>query len=486
VVQNVHLGAELINYKIDYIADNEIVETIYATIVNIDSIEKPEIPEKPGYTASWENFELLQEPDIQVHAVYELIPYRIVFKIDQSVVKVVEYDAENLEITEPDIPDKPGFNAKWEDYTLEFGDDREITVNAEYTPIEYTASFVLFDDVLETQTNLTYTTTFNIVNQTITLPTVNEDYNTVTGCEVIWDEPEFEYKDAVIEGHLIDVDNYAYLKFKPIRTDSAVTSFSVSGLSSRAFHDEASNIVIPNQYHNKPVTYIEKSAFAGNLSSITNQYIETIEICGIERIEEFAFYYCRSLKNVILHSGTTTIGEQAFASNYLLKNISIPDSVSEIGKAAFDGCGFENVTLPNGINKIAENLFNNCSNLTEITIPQNVTEIASGAFSNCISLHTVNLGQNIEVIRTDAFIDCTSLSEITITKKVQLIECYAFNGCTGLVSVTILSSDETWYYYDTNTDPSKKQIVSQSILTNSSDMIAIFLGSDFTLVKADY
>lgn len=73
--------------------------------------------------------------------------------------------------------------------------------------------------------------------------------------------------------------------------------------------------------------------------------------------------------NVIISSGVTNIGANAFLNCSNLSNVDISDTVTIIGERAF-----------------AE-----CANLTEITIPQNVTTIYSGVLEGCTSLEELTV-----------------------------------------------------------------------------------------------
>ena len=66
--------------------------------------------------------------------------------------------------------------------------------------------------------------------------------------------------------------------------------------------------------------------------------------------------------------------------------IVIPDSVTEIGKGVFYGCGsLGSIDIPSRVMKIGDFAFYECLSLKSIDIPNSVTEIGNYAFRVCSS-----------------------------------------------------------------------------------------------------
>jgi hypothetical protein len=85
-------------------------------------------------------------------------------------------------------------------------------------------------------------------------------------------------------------------------------------------------------------------------------------------------------------SGTVLINDYAF-SRSLLKEIVLPDSISEIGFAAFKECAdLIAIALPSGVTSIGGNAFKGCAGLKSLTIPQGVTWIGTDTFLDCPGL----------------------------------------------------------------------------------------------------
>ena len=66
--------------------------------------------------------------------------------------------------------------------------------------------------------------------------------------------------------------------------------------------------------------------------------LKNITIPGsVVNIGEGAFFGCRTLADITLQEGVTSIGEEAFVNTYI-KAITIPKSVKIVGKDAFESC----------------------------------------------------------------------------------------------------------------------------------------------------
>ena len=100
--------------------------------------------------------------------------------------------------------------------------------------------------------------------------------------------------------------------------------------------------------------------------------------------------YAAVITSVIIESGVTSIGEQAFSSCTSLTSVTIPDSVTSIGDKAFYDCtSLTSVTIPGSVTSIGDNAFYDCTSLSTVTIPDSVTSIGNAAFYKCAALDTV-------------------------------------------------------------------------------------------------
>lgn len=107
-------------------------------------IEPPAIPVREHYTAAWV-FEPAFEERQAVDAVYTPLEYTVTFAADGKTVGSETYTVENRQIGEPAVPQKDGCLGAWEAYELDCSD---ITVNAVYTAVTYSVTFVAGEEVV--------------------------------------------------------------------------------------------------------------------------------------------------------------------------------------------------------------------------------------------------------------------------------------------------------------------------------------------------
>ena len=169
----------------------------------------------------------------------------------------------------------------------------------------------------------------------------------------------------------------------------------------------------------------------------------------------------RDLTSIDIPSGTTKIGDYAFANSGSLSAITIPDTVTSITNYAFYGASnLMNIEIPNSVTSIGQYAFTNCTALPSITIPSGVTSIGNNVFYGCRSLTSVDIPNSVTTIGSSAFGSCSGLTSIDIPSGVTSIGNGAFQNCSSLTSIDI---------------PSGVTSISSSILRNCSGLTAITL-----------
>ncbi|MEE0889928.1 MAG: leucine-rich repeat domain-containing protein [Bacteroidales bacterium] len=172
--------------------------------------------------------------------------------------------------------------------------------------------------------------------------------------------------------------------------------------------DTLTSVVIPSNISNETCSY--NVTEIGNNTFYNSSNLTSITIGNnITSIEDSAFYGCSGLATLNFNAincndfnsnnhpfvdspiSTITIGENVqripnyFAyNNSLITSINVPNSVSEIGTNAFNGCSnVLSIGLGDSVTSLGDSAFYGCSNITSIDIPNSVTEIGADAFNGC-------------------------------------------------------------------------------------------------------
>ena len=173
-----------------------------------------------------------------------------------------------------------------------------------------------------------------------------------------------------------------------------------------------------------------------------------------------AFYGFKSLKNIEIPDGITSIENYAFCQCWSITSLSVPESVTSIGTGAFRFCGdLKEIKLPSNLTVLSDSLFGADANLEYITfgdaektdtviIPETVQKIGNYVFMNCEKIKNINLPANLKSIGKTCFQGCISLTGLFITQSVESIGGGIFGDCDALQSVEIEDENNNFIFKD--------------------------------------
>ena len=190
-------------------------------------------------------------------------------------------------------------------------------------------------------------------------------------------------------------------------------------------------------------------------------------------IDYQCFYGCTNLREIIIPTSVTTIGEMAFYNCISLTSLSFPASLQTISRYAFYNCSqleeitfegkttstrsssslifneycfsecinLETALLPYGLETIGPNCFSNCHKLTSINFPETLINCSTAAFNSTGLVSISFLDSELSTISQQLFYNSSKLSEVQLSEEIISIGYEAF-AYTALKNITIPSSVE--------------------------------------------
>ena len=170
---------------------------------------------------------------------------------------------------------------------------------------------------------------------------------------------------------------------------------------------------------------------------------------GVTTIGASTFAQCENLTEVKLPVALEKIGQGAFYKCPIAA-IELPATCTSIGMYAFEECrNLANVVLPEGLAELSMGIFQNCVALTHIDIPQGVTTIKEAAFQGA-ALSSIHFPQNVVEIEANAFND-VKLTTITLDEA---------NTTFTIIDGVLYSADKRFIYlYPRITESKRYDIV---------------------------
>lgn len=262
--------------------------------------------------------------------------------------------------------------------------------------------------------------------------------------------------------HQFNDDGYCTLKYDCgtytyIFTQNADgESYTLTGINQDSVSEKRTEFNIPGIYNDKPVTAIGDGVFNGF------NYVKNITISeNITSIGKSAFKNCVNLESVTVRVGeartnpvsnVVKVGEYAFEGCAKLNGFDF-SSLVEIGESAFYGTAFEEIVLTDKVTSIGARAFGSTTKLEAITVPfVGLTKTAPDTFGKIFGLTNYDVSKTLKSVTVlyatklvaGAFESVGSLTSVALPVDCVEFGASAFEDCTVLTEICVGTVSENF------------------------------------------
>lgn len=113
-----------------------------------------------------------------------------------------------------------------------------------------------------------------------------------------------------------------------------------------------------------------------------------------------------------------------------VKEIEIPEGVTNIGRGAFSYCiEIKRLEIPEGVKVIGQDAFKGCTSVKEIVLPKSLESIDRQAMMDCANLERIVLPPKVSVVPITFASSCWKMTEFIAEGNIVDINGYAFQYC---------------------------------------------------------
>ena len=201
------------------------------------------------------------------------------------------------------------------------------------------------------------------------------------------------------------------------------------------------------------VTFLGGNAFGhAKLKSVSLPSTVAKMTATNEKSDANPFAFCENLEEIYVAEGNKAYKSDGNCvmrreDNTLVagcKASKIPSYTEHIGRFAFQGAALESVALPEGVTSIEDYAFAHNDRLKEITLPQSLTSIGKAVFFWCAALGKIAIPDGVTSVGDNAFSTCVSLKELALGAELLSAGCGLTEFCVALEKITVSKNNESF------------------------------------------
>ncbi len=238
-----------------------------------------------------------------------------------------------------------------------------------------------------------------------------------------------------IPAGILSVGRYAFERIGTLHTVTFEKGSALTYIDSYAFYDSGVvSLTIPAS-----VVTIANNAFAAKDCPYLS-HLSFEDNSALYRLGSAAFAGQSRLTAVELPDRLTTLGDWTFTETGLV-TVTIPSNVTSLGSGVFADCPHLTGILVDDKNPVYLDVdgivFNTAKTVLlayptghsrpDYAVPEGVTDIGKAAFNGARNLYAVYLASTVKVIREEGFYGCENVGYYGLPEGLTTIEAYAFS-----------------------------------------------------------
>lgn len=145
-----------------------------------------------------------------------------------------------------------------------------------------------------------------------------------------------------------------------------------------------------------------------SLECFSHSTLQKIDLKNVKIIGDYAFWYCKMLKEVRIRQEGVSIEQRAFGGAGI-ESLYVPPGAFADCYSDFEGCENLKTVILGGGFRMGEydsgfpGLFDGCFSLQTVVLPEDLTEIRKGMFRGCMSLRKLYVPDCVTAVGEKAF-----------------------------------------------------------------------------------
>ena len=258
---------------------------------------------------------------------------------------------------------------------------------------------------------------------------------------------------------------------------------SVKNIGEGAFYEARAleSISIPES-----VTELRTGIFT-RCSSLTDVSLPD----SLIRIDDAAFGLCVRLESINIPDSVEYIGISAFWACSNLSSVKLPDGLKKIDDMTFAYCrALESLDIPSSVEKIGKGAFE-LSGLKNIVLPESVSEFDISALSECVGFESITILNPDCIIenKNDQCLEIRKEAEDSVSGEIRTKVCKFDGTVSGYTGSTAQEFAEKWGFKFVPLDADNAEYdINEDGVVNSADlidMIKMMIGQSEVSASAD-